>query len=380
MAYGESKVRPSVLVVLNNHGGQGHALSLYKKEVLPVLSAAHVDITFMETKYSKHAVEIGREVDINKFDVVACCSGDGIPHEVINGMYERLDRVQAFEKLAIAQIPCGSGNAFSLSSHGSNKPGVAAFHMLKLTRAQLDLMAVTQGVGVDERTKLSFLSQAYGVIADSDIGTEHLRWMGAIRFELGIMHKVFTKAKYPCDLFVSYATKEQDEIQQHVDKHLQNSTPYRKLSEESFQLKFPGLDQPPPSSWEQVPTSTTDYLNIFYVGNMPYMLSDAQFFPAALPDDGLMDLVITKTSIPLLTTAKILTSVDNGAHVQSPHTHHAKISAYRLVPRINDSQRHYISVDGESFPFEPIQVEIFPRMLTVLLQEGTFVKTTFTER
>lgn len=378
-AYGDSKVQPSVLIVLNNHGGQGHALRLYKKEILPVLTAAHVDITYMETEYSKHGVEIGREVDIDKFDILACCSGDGIPHEVINGMYERRDRVRAFEKLAIAQLPCGSGNAFSLSTHGSNKPGIAAFHMLKLTRAQLDLMAVTQGTGTGEKTRLSFLSQAYGVIADSDIGTENLRWMGPVRFELGVTHKMLTKARYPCDLYVSYATKENGEIHEHVASHIQNPPEYKKLTEESFTLKYPGLDQPPPSSWEKVPTATTDALNIFYVGNMPYMLSDAQFFPAALPDDGHMDLVITDTSTSFFTMVKLLTSVDNGGHVHSRHTHHAKISAYRLVPRVKDGANHYISVDGESFPFEAFQVEVLPRMLTVLLDRGGFVKTTFTQ-
>lgn len=379
-AYGDSKVQPSVLIVLNNHGGQGHALSLYNNEILPVLSAAHVDITFMEIKHSKHGVEIGREVDIDKFDILACCSGDGIPHEVINGMYERPDRVTAFEKLAIAQLPCGSGNAFSLSTHGSNKPGIAAFHMLKLTRARLDVMAVTQGTDSNEKTSLSFLSQAYGVIADSDIGTEHLRWMGAIRFELGVAHKVLTKAKYPCDLYVSYATKENDEILEHVASHLQNPPVQKPISEESFQLKYPGLDQPPPSTWEKVPSSTTDNLNIFYVGNMPYMLSDAQFFPAALPDDGHMDLVITNTSTPFFTMVKLLTSVDSGGHVHSPHTHHAKISGYRLVPRMTGGLKHYISVDGENFPFEAFQVEVLPRIVTVLLDRGEFVKTQFTKR
>lgn len=378
-AYGESRIKPSVLIVLNNHGGQGYALRLYKNEILPVLNAAHVDITYMETKYSKHGIDIGREADIDKYDIIACCSGDGVPHEIINGMYQRPDRARAFSKIAVTQLPCGSGNALSLSTHGSNLPGVAAFQMLKLTTSKLDLMAVTQGTGSQATTKLSFLSQAYGVIADSDIGTENLRWMGSIRFELGVTHKVWTKAQYPCDLYVSYATKSNRELQHHVTSHLKKgSSRSNAVTEDSFRLQYPPLEQAPPSTWEKVPSSITDKLNIFYVGNMPYMLNDAQFFPAALPDDGHMDLVLTETSTPFFTMAKILMSVDNGRHVHSDQVHHAKITAYRLVPRVKDALEHFISVDGENFPFEPLQVEVLPGLLTVMLQKGAFVETSFT--
>ena len=59
--------------------------------------------------------------------------------------------------------------------------------MLKAHKTKLDLMAITQGS--EKITKLSFLSQCYGIIADSDIGTEHLRWLGPIRFELGVIQK-----------------------------------------------------------------------------------------------------------------------------------------------------------------------------------------------
>lgn len=34
---------------------------------------------------------------------------------------------------------------------------------------------------------ISFMSQAMGVMADLDLGTEHLRWMGDARFVYGII-------------------------------------------------------------------------------------------------------------------------------------------------------------------------------------------------
>lgn len=372
-AYCNSKVQPSVLVILNRHGGRGDAVETYKNKILPVLQAAHVNITYRATEYPKHGSDIAREVAIADLDIVACCSGDGIPHEVLNGLYQRPDRVEAFEKLAITQLPCGSGNALSLSTHGTNDAALATFHMLKLQRAKMDLMAVTQGTGERQITKVSFLSQAYGVIADSDIGTEHLRWLGPFRFDLGVAQRVITKAQYPCDLWVKYATSTRDEIIEHFQRHRSRLDVEEVAS--PLKLKGPSMSEQPPGDWHKLDTST---LSILYVGNMPYVLSGVQFFPAALPNDGAMDMVMMNTKTPFFTMAKILTSVDKGAHVHSAEVHHAKISAYRLVPKISPDN-HYISVDGESFPFEPFQVEIMPGTMTGLLRNGAFVDTCFTE-
>lgn len=370
-AYAQSKPGQSVLILLNNHGGQGKALKIYRTQILPVLTAAHVKVTYMETRHSKHAVEVGREMDISKFDIVACCSGDGVPHEVINGMYERADRAEAFTKIAVTQLPCGLGNAMSLSTHGTNDAGLAALRMLKLVRCKMDLMAVTQAGG----TQLSFLSQAYGIIADCDIGTEHLRWMGPLRFDLGVAQRVFAKAAYPCDLYVLYGTKHKDEIREHIARHRATSTggTTRAVSEEDLTPRFPDVAAAPPPDWERLPD--TDNLNILYVGNMPYVLADTQFFPAALPDDGHMDLVVATTKTLFFQMAKVLLSVGGGGHVDLSHIHHAKIVAYRLVPRMADARNHYISVDGESFPFEPLQTEVMPGVLTVLLRNGAYVDT-----
>ncbi|KAM9915986.1 hypothetical protein OXX80_013756, partial [Metschnikowia pulcherrima] len=96
LAYKQSQPAPRVLVVLNNHGGQGNARKLYHTEILPVLRAAHVEYTYIETGYARHATEIARELELDEYDIVACCSGDGVPHEIINGFFQRPDRARAF--------------------------------------------------------------------------------------------------------------------------------------------------------------------------------------------------------------------------------------------------------------------------------------------
>ena len=48
---------------------------------------------------------------------------------------------------------------------------------------KVDLFSVTQG----EKRSVSFMSQAVGLMADLDIGTDNLRWMGETRFMYGLL-------------------------------------------------------------------------------------------------------------------------------------------------------------------------------------------------
>ncbi|KAF3989782.1 hypothetical protein FT663_01930 [Candidozyma haemuli var. vulneris] len=374
-AYKGSIVAPSVLIVLNSFGGKGKAREIYKSSILPVLQAAHVNVTYQETTHQGHAVEIGRDIDESKYDVIACCSGDGVPHEIMNGMFEREGSGEsAFDKIAITQLPCGSGNALSLSTHGTNDAAMAAFRMLKAERTKMDVMAVTQMENDVEQTRISFVSQAYGSIADADIGTESLRWMGPIRFEIGVAHKLITKAKYPCDLWVHYGC-EGHEVKSHFERHQKGQM----TAEGSTKQIYPKLTEEPPAEWEKMQPEISDNVNIFYVGKMPYMSDQAQFFPAALPQDGMMDMLVTNAKAPLLHMIGLFTKIDRGAHVHSNEVIHAKVLGYRLVPKVDDDRKHYISVDGENFPLSPIQVEVVPRAVTVLLQGGSYVDTCFTD-
>jgi hypothetical protein len=47
----------------------------------------------------------------------------------------------------------------------------------------IDLLSILQ----DEKRSFSFLSQGVGLMADLDLGTEHLRWMGSNRFVYGFL-------------------------------------------------------------------------------------------------------------------------------------------------------------------------------------------------
>lgn len=103
---------------------------------------------------------------------------------------------------------------------------------------------------------------------------------------------------------------------------------------------------------------------------MPYMAPDANFFPAATPNDGLMDLVINDGNIPAIKYLDLMMSVEKEKFFENPLISYRKVAAYRITPR--DQKDGYISIDGERIPFEPFQVEIHQGLATVLSKRGEY--------
>lgn len=383
-SYKNTRRNKSVLVIINPHGGKGKAKKLFMSKCQPILLASRCSLDIAYTKYACHAIDIARQVDIDKYDTIACASGDGIPYEVMNGLYQREDRAKAFNKLAITQLPCGSGNAMSVSCHWTCNPSYATLSLVKAVETRIDLMCCSQPSYYESSPRLSFLSQTYGVIAESDINTEFIRWLGPARFELGVAFNVLQRKKYPCDVWLKYAAKSKNDVKLHYLEHKKKAeepesevnsigTTEDEITDENFVLKYP-YDKGVPEDWEKLDSGVTDNLGIFYTGKMPYMAADAKFFPAALPADGTMDLVVTDARTSVTRMAPILLALDKGTHVLQPEVIHCKIVAYKLIPKLHSS---LFSVDGEKFPLEPLQVEVLPRICKTLLRNGSYVDTEF---
>jgi sphingosine kinase len=367
LAYGASQRQKRIKVLINPFGGQGGAMKMYHKLIAPILAAARCELDVQRTEHQGHGVEIGQALDIDAYDVVACCSGDGIPHEVWNGLGKRTDAARALQKIAITQLPCGSGNAASLNFNGTDNPSLAALAVVKGLRTPLDLASVSQG---DRRT-LSFLSQSVGIVAETDLATEHMRWMGSARFTWGFLVRLLSKTIYPADIAVKveYDTKALVRDAYRAEA----SQPPRSVDDRALPspstglpaLKYGTINDPLPPGWEMIPH---DKLGNFYAGNIAYMSPNANFFPASLPSDGCFDLVRIRGDIARHTAIQTLMSVENNTFFDLPHVQYQKISAYRIIPR--DQKDGYISIDGERVPFEGFQVEVHRGLGTVLSKSG----------
>jgi sphingosine kinase len=291
-AYGESQRQKRIKLLINPFGGKGNAQKLYSRDIEPIFTAAQSVIDVERTQYQGHAVEIAENLDIEAYDVVACCSGDGLPHEVFNGLGNRKDAQKALSKVAVVQLPCGTGNAMSWNLNGTGSPSLAALYIVKGIQTPLDLVSITQS----NRRFLSFLSQSVGIVAESDLATEHLRWMGENRFTYGFLVRLLRKTVYPCDLAVKVTVEDKQTIRQHYRQELDNRSPaisrraWSAATESANEglppLKFGMVGDELPEGWDLVPYDT---LGNFYAGNVCLMSMISFSLLQAWRTNGLLD-------------------------------------------------------------------------------------------
>ncbi|KAF9890286.1 sphinganine kinase lcb4 [Aspergillus nanangensis] len=365
-AYGDAQRYKRVKVLINPFGGKGSASKLYHKHAAPLFAAARCHLDVQETTHQGHATELAEQIDVNAYDAIVCCSGDGLPYEVFNGLAKKPNALEAMAKVAVAMLPCGSGNAMAWNLYGTGSVSVSALTIIKGLRTSIDLVSFTQG---NSRT-LSFLSQSFGIIAESDLGTDNIRWMGAHRFTYGFLVRIFQRTIYPCDLAIKVAMDDKKTIKEHYDSYANSAAPTRTdkdLTENSGglpDLQYGTVLDDLPKDWEVIPAET---IGNFYAGKMAIMSKDTNFFPASVPNDGLMDIVTIDGTIPRVTSLKMMTAIPEGDFFDMPDVQIRKATAYRLIPREKEG---YISVDGEKMPFEAFQAEVHQGLGTVLSKSG----------
>lgn len=369
LAYGDAQPFKRLLILINPFGGKGYAKSLYTEYAAPIFEAARCKLDVETTRHAGHATEIAEQLDIDAYDAVVCCSGDGLPHEVLNGLAKKPNAGEALAKVAVAMLPRGSGNALAWNTFGTNSVSLVALSIVKGLRTAVDLASVTQADSSSRR--LSFLSQSYGIVAESDLGTDHLRWMGAARFTYGLLVRLMGKTLYPCDLALKVEIDDKTKIKEHYRVYKAQRPPQRPVgggdiqSRELPPLRYGTTRDKIPDDWQQI---SSDTMGNFYAGNMAIMSADANFFPSALPNDGLMDVVTIDGTIGRLKALTMLKAVETGGFYDYDDVVVRKVSAYRLTPRM--SSKGFISVDGESLPFEPFQVEVHRGLGTTLTRSG----------
>jgi sphingosine kinase len=373
-AYGQAQQDKRIKVLINPFGGRGQAKSLYTTSVEPIFKAANCKVDVVFTTHHGHGEEIAKDLDVDEWDVVACCSGDGVPHEVFNGLAQQENPRKALATVAVAQLPCGSGNGMSWNLNGTHSPALAALAIVKGLRTPMDLISITQDDGEGNVVrKLSFLSQAVGIVAECDLGTEDLRWMGNARFTIGFLIRLMRQTIWPVDVAIGIQLSDTKDIKAAYHK-VHSSTgplpdPLSSIDTDSPPselpaLKFGTINDPLPTTWHMTP-----YLNLgnFYAGNMAVMTEDSNVFPAALPADGCMDLVMIDGDIKRTRAIQMSADLATGGFLDADDVQYLKVVGYRIIPR---QKTGYISIDGERYPFRGFQAEVHNALGCVLSRTG----------
>ncbi|KDQ60793.1 hypothetical protein JAAARDRAFT_31774 [Jaapia argillacea MUCL 33604] len=363
-AYQGTKRNRHLKVLVNPKGGQGKAVSAFRKKVEPIFHAAQCSLDVTYTRHPKHAYALAKELSLD-YDAVVTVSGDGLIHEVINGLAQHTQPRRALT-IPIAPIPTGSGNGLSLNLLGIEDGfdlAAAALNVIKGRPMKTDLFSFTQ----NGNRHFSFMSQAVGLMADLDLGTESLRWMGDTRFLLGFLRGVLRFK--PCPVTLSIKVAERDKVK--MAEYIRSVQP----KDDEIHRQEDQLDQPhdtlPPlkhSDLDEDWISLDTPLLYIYAGQGPYVGRDLMQFPVSLPDDGLIDVVAQE----LTSRGDMLKAMDEaekGAPYWMEGQHYFKAYAYRVTPH---SLKGCLAVDGEAYPFEEFQVEVHPKLATLLSPHGRY--------
>ncbi|GAA5925890.1 diacylglycerol/lipid kinase family protein [Sporobolomyces koalae] len=399
-------------VVLNPIGGKGLAKRAWETAVQPVLDAAHVSYKVSLTGppgSPTHAYQLGLSHSPSEYDALISISGDGIVHELLNGLAAQPGRGRkALRETPIVVVPTGSGNALANSVVGNDRSGdwkACALVALKGNPIPIDLCSVTQQGG---KRIFSFLTQAFGLMADLDLGTEHLRFLGDFRFTLGYIKGAVTRRRYPMKLQVLVESSSKNEIARRYNENLAHprETPSSIAAQNGNEippLEYGYPDDPLPAELEDEMNSKR-YLDHFpkdgqldgegkwwtidltgdskrqgvfflYGGKMPWISKDLQMFPPAEPASGLLDLCLVAPMSPL----EALTAMDGsdtGSLYHHPAVLYLKTRAYRLVfPHAGqhanqEGELGYVSIDGEKIEHRDFNVEVHQGLARIMVFDG----------
>ncbi|KAI7869483.1 ATP-NAD kinase-like domain-containing protein [Spinellus fusiger] len=358
-----------IKVLINPFSGQGKAKNIYES-ILPILESAQCRLDVQYTEFQGHAIKIAKDLDTSAFDCIVAVSGDGIPHEIINGFMQRPDAIKAMSQVPLGLIPGGTGNALSvclLGPTGGMDPALATLQIIKGKNMKLDLCSVTFA----DHRYFSFLSHNYGMTAYADLGTENLRWMGDARTVVGLIKGIFGKYKYPVEIAMQIVESNKDKIKANYTSQLNTTVP--PLISDSTQDTL-ALSDPVPQEW----TVINESVSFFLSSKAPWLARDMLSHPYALPNDGLLDVLLLRGNTSVRQQLGMFNKVEKGQHVHSDVIEYYKVKAFRLTPLVGPEQdkTSFLAMDGEHAPVKPFQVEVHAGLAHVLSLNGCYVTTT----
>ncbi|OXB81144.1 UNVERIFIED_CONTAM: hypothetical protein H355_005074, partial [Colinus virginianus] len=353
------------LVLLNPQSGAGHALEDFQAVVQPMLADADITPTVFVTERPHHAQEKVRDEDLTQWDVLVVMSGDGLLHEVLNGLMERPDWEEAL-RTPLCILPGGSGNALAASinyyagnDHVAKKKLLTncTFILCKGLHGPMDLVSLSTASG---KRFFSFLGFGWGFIADVDIDSEKYRRLGNARFTLGTLQCLARLRTYQGRL--SYLPAEPGTPRDpKAAAHGAADTSCGHGALPADTLLAP-LGQPVPPHWVVVPEEEFVCVYAIYQSHLGTNLLMA---PGARPHDGCMHLFYVGAGISRVALLKIFVAMGRGTHLDlhCPHLHCVPVRAFRLEPR---GSAGIMTVDGEALRCEAVQGQIHGRLCRVL--------------
>jgi diacylglycerol kinase family enzyme len=314
------------LVLVNPNAGNKKGLKIFA-ETARTLYANGIFADKLVSQPNRYIQNLIRDMPfekISQYDMIIAISGDGIPHEVINGYMERKDIDFAKYPLTFGMLPAGSGcalteNCTKLSQHHNNFANclynICQFRRHPLCLERYDCLLNDGTV----TTIWGFLNMLYGFFADVDIESEFLRTLGHLRFDVYGVWKYFFSKKYQ----IKVQTPVSDDIKlPPVNIEIDNANPDINTFEERVYS--------------------------FYSSALPFMSKAYMSSPSIKDNHGYFDVQIFPTSVGKKTFLSYLLSHTEHKNPNNYGIVEKLVKQYRLTTSPNDENPN-IDIDGETY-------------------------------
>ena len=402
--YPQGPKRFTVFVCPTSGSGKGE--QRWNSFALPVLNCSRHQLDqVVVTTHKGHAEEYVAGVAAPQpNDVYVVVGGDGMMHEIINGICERkraradaCDELPPVVEASVGMLPAGSGCAFA-KTLGVLDPVEGALAFIRCESVYMDLMrfefvpttympkkvkgaaapTTEQVTDVQKPPRRAFLSLSFAITSDIDCGSEKYRFMGSARFTVyalekvifGVPHYKATVRYLPCDGFPVCDTGPEDNMACMKKPLLSDAPPctcnamcdvclanaQRHTSNAANQSCQDGGDQ---QRWVTLPIR--DYLFLM-VCKLPYIAPDMKTAPLAHLSDGTMDLVWSHDpKIGRIELLSFMSDMEKGKHVNSPKVFYLKVRGVEVLPH-----EGIVMADGEMQPFSGLRAVLEHRAVSVV--------------
>ncbi|XP_013190727.2 sphingosine kinase 1 [Amyelois transitella] len=302
---------------------------------------------------------------------------------------------------------------------------------MALTRGKTTPLDVVR-IETKTKIMFSFLSVGWGLLSDIDIESERLRAIGGQRFAVWALARILGLRKYKgvvsyarikdlsnlpkpkqpltlshsvsqdgaldspdaeafidcdersSDMFSSALNGKHQRVDSWYSVNSRRSaffstrgSEYHSVTSENSEMRSPvhvcmhGPASHLPSLMSQLPSHWTQEEGEFimvHVSYQSYIGEDFLFAPRSQLSDGIMWMLIIKAGVSRSQLLSFLVNADQGLHAEhdTEYIKMVPVSAFRIVP---EGSEGHLTVDGELVEYGPIQAEIFPNIVNLLVPD-----------
>lgn len=296
-----------VYLLINPYSGKKKGLQVAEKAKL-LLEISEIKVEMHVSKHPGHLIEIAGSLAVKSDEAIVVVGGDGSLSETITGwMINSKDN----SNIRFGLIPAGTGNS-QANDLGLKSTEDAVSRITNGDCQHIDLARVelTEGLPGNTKGKITRFSHnlvTWGLGVDSTIKAEKMRWMGSIRYDVGILMAIMANNRRHASLYLDGQKMEDD-------------------------------------------------YTLFLVQNSQTGGSLLPLAPGASLDDGLMDIGILKQM-----TRRDILKAFGMLKKEGRHVFHPRVVYHRFKQlRIETPEPTAINIDGENIGSTPITMEVLP--------------------